>query len=228
MCVSLQRLVRDRILSFHAVEEFCKSSVEGVFFVVIEKEEMVEFPEELEARYSLGSTVPGARICHHFQPTSVSSVEGKHLSINIAYPVNHSFSELPDLSEKVASLKPNDFVTCLFDGFWLLALINSINGEEKDFTCKFMHSHGRANKFYWPWGGNKGYVPFDKIMMKLATTTTSVNGRQYFIQDEELKETNDYVDRFKNDVKICPKFVVAKSYLRAPKHEIQKLSEKND
>ena len=148
MCVSLQRLVRDRILLFDAVEEFCKSSVEGVFFVVIEIEEMVKFQEELEARYSLGSTVPGARICHHFQPTSVSSVEGKHLSINIAYPVKNLFSELPDLSEKVASLKPSDCVTYLFDSFWLFAQIDSINGEEKDFTCKFMHSHGRANKFY--------------------------------------------------------------------------------
>ena len=228
MCVSLQRLVRDRILSFHAVEEFCKSSVEGVFFVVIEKEEMVEFPEELEARYSLGSTVSDARICHHFQPTSVSSVEGKHHSINIAYPVKHSSTELLNLSEKVASLKPNDCVTCLFDCFWLLALIDSISSKEKDFTCRFMHSHGRANKFYWPRGGNKGYVPFDKIMMKVATPTTSVNGRQYFIQDEELKQTNDYADRFKNDVQICPKFVVAKSYVHAPKHETQKLSEKND
>lgn len=75
MCVSLQRLVRDRILSFHAVEEFCKSSVEGVFFVVIEKEEMVEFPEELEARYSLGSTVPGTIIFQLFPFTSASSVE---------------------------------------------------------------------------------------------------------------------------------------------------------
>ena len=63
-----------------------------------------------------------------------------------------------------------------------------------------MHPHGPAKKFYWLQGDNKGYIPFDKIIMKFATPTSSVNGRQYFIEDEELKQTNDYVDNLKNNV----------------------------
>ena len=65
---------------------------------------------ELEARYSLGSTVPDTRICLHFQPKSVPSVKGKHLSINTVHTVKHS--SLPNLSKIVALLKPNDYVTC--------------------------------------------------------------------------------------------------------------------
>ena len=36
--------------------------------------------------------------------------------------------------------------------------------------------------------------------MKVATPTTLVNSRQYFTEDEELKKTNDYAGRLKNDV----------------------------
>ena len=85
---------------------------------------------------------------------------------------------------------PNDYVTCLLGGFWWLALIDSDNSEEKDFTCKFMDPHGPAYKFYWPQGNNKRYIPYDKINMKVKITTTSVNGRPYFIEDEELKQIN--------------------------------------
>ena len=91
MHAKLQKPVRVQILSFDAVEEFFKFSIEGVFFMVIKNNKMVEFWEELEVMYSLGSTVPSTKICHHFQPTSVSSVKGKHLSIDTVYPVKHSF-----------------------------------------------------------------------------------------------------------------------------------------
>ena len=96
MHASLQRPVTDQTLSFDAVGEFCKSSIESVLFMAIAKEEMVGIWEELEATYSLGSTVSGTRICHHFQPTSMSYVEERHLSIDTVYPEKHSFSELPD------------------------------------------------------------------------------------------------------------------------------------
>ena len=74
MRASLQRHVRNQILSFDASQEFCKPIIEGMFFIGIDKEEMVGFREELEERYSIGSTVPGTRICNHFQPMSVSFV----------------------------------------------------------------------------------------------------------------------------------------------------------
>ena len=72
--------------------------------MVIDKEEMVGFREELETRYSLGSTVPGTIIFQLFPFTSVSSVEWKHLSIDTVYPVKHLFSELRGTSNYVARL----------------------------------------------------------------------------------------------------------------------------
>ena len=76
-----------------------------------------------------------------------------------------------------------------------MALIVSVNTEEKDITCKFMHPHGPTNTFHWPQSDDMGYVPFNKVIMKIATPDTSVNGRKYFIKKEEIKETINYFER---------------------------------
>ena len=94
----------------------------------------------------------------------------------------------------IASLQVNDYATCLSDGFWWLVLVDTINEEEKDITCKFMHPHGPTNNFHWPSTDDKGYVPFDKIIMKVKTLRCSINGRQYSLDDDEVKKTKLYFD----------------------------------
>ena len=61
---------------------------------------------------------------------------------------DHSFSALPTAGEIALKLKPNNYATCIFDGFWWLVLVDSINVEKKDVTCKFMHPHGPTNNFH--------------------------------------------------------------------------------
>ena len=70
---------------------------------------------------------------------------------------DHPSSALPTASEIALALKPNDFTTCIFYGFWLLVvvvvvwllvLVDSINVEEKDMTCKFMHPDGPTNNIH--------------------------------------------------------------------------------
>ena len=190
---SLQRPVENQILSFKAVEEFCKSAIPGTTFIVIDKEDMKAVRENLNSRYNLGSTVPGTRSCHHMVPTSKYSIQGKQLSSDSVLFLDHTFLEMPkETYDIVGALKKNDYITCFFDGFWWLALIESINTDEKDLTCKFMHPHGPAKQFYWPCSDDRGYIPCDKIIMKIATPSTSINGRQYFIKEDELEKTNNY------------------------------------
>ena len=57
-------------------------------------------------------------------------------------------SALPTAGEIALKLKPNNYATCIFDGFWWLVLVDSINVEKKDVTCKFMHPHGPTNNFH--------------------------------------------------------------------------------
>ena len=33
---------------------------------------------------------------------------------------------------------------------WWLALVDEVNYEEKDVSCKFMHPRGAAEHFHWP------------------------------------------------------------------------------
>ena len=150
---------------------------------------MVQVREVLESRYKLGDTVPGTRNCHHFKPTSTTSIKGKHLSDDQVHPVIHSFSVMPK-NEIAASLKPNDYAMCIFYGFWWLVLVDLVNLEEKDITCKFMHPHGPTNNLHWSCTDDKGYAPFNMIIMNVETPQSSSNSRHYVIKEEELKHTN--------------------------------------
>ena len=65
---SLQRFATNQILTFKAVEEFCKENIVGITLFSIYKKDMVQVRDVLDARYLLGNTVPGTRRCHHFEP----------------------------------------------------------------------------------------------------------------------------------------------------------------
>ena len=80
---------------FHAVKEYCKSSIEGITFQTIDKEDMVAVRENLKLWYELGDTVPGTRSCRYLVPTSQYTIEGKQLSIDTNVFITHSFLDMP-------------------------------------------------------------------------------------------------------------------------------------
>lgn len=86
--------------------------------------------------------------------------------------IDHSFLDMPlPQDETVQLLKKNDYVTCCFDGYWWVALIDTVNIEEKDFKCTFLHPHGPSTQFRWPRGKDEGFVPVTKIIMKIDIPT---------------------------------------------------------
>ena len=99
---SLQRPVSDQILTFPAVEKFCKENLTSITFFSIYKNEMVSVRERLEERYAQGDTIPGTRSCHHFEPVSTTTVKAKQLCDDTAYLVkSHRFSTMPTPAEKL-------------------------------------------------------------------------------------------------------------------------------
>ena len=79
---------------------------------------MVQVRKVLDARYLLGDTVPGTKSCHHFEPSSTTSIKGKQLiDEHVCTIKDHSFSALPTAGEIALKLKPNNYATCIFDGF---------------------------------------------------------------------------------------------------------------
>ena len=89
--------------------------------------------ENLKPWYELGDTIPGSMSCHHFVPTFQYTIEGKQLSIDTTIFITLSFQDMPaPQNETPKSLKCNDYITCCFDGFWSVTLIEVVNKEEKD------------------------------------------------------------------------------------------------
>ena len=176
MRASLQRPCNDQILTFEAVKNFCETSIKAITFIAIDKNDMEKVCEDLNERYKLGQTVEGTRSLHHFKPESTSVVKAKYLSAEESFSVTHSFdiSEEEVFSNLISSLKPNDYVTCQYDNFWWLAIVSTINHEEKDVTCKFMHPHGHTETFYW---------------LASAPKFKSSSGRQYDLSKTELQST---------------------------------------
>ena len=109
--------------------------------------------------------------------------------------ITHSLLDMPaPQNETLEPLKCNDYITCCFVGFWWLALIKVVNKEEKDLTCKFLHPHGLSGQFHWPRGDDRGYVPSNRVIMKIQTPTMSENRRTYFITEEEKNKTQNYFE----------------------------------
>ena len=69
---SLQRPVINQTLTFRAVEEFCNENIVQIAFFSLYKKDTEQVREVLDARYSLGDTVPGTTSCHHFEPSSTT------------------------------------------------------------------------------------------------------------------------------------------------------------
>ena len=104
---------------------------------------MVQVREALDASYLLGDTVPGYRSCHYFVSSSTTLIKAKQHSDEHVYTVkDQSFSAIPTVSEIALTFKTNNYVTCIFYGFWWLVLVDSINNDEKVVTCQFSYLHG--------------------------------------------------------------------------------------
>ena len=191
---SLQRPNNNQILTFKAVEKFCREELKGILFFSIHKKNMVAVRERMKKRYDKGDTVPGTRSCHHFESTSTNSIRGKQLSVDQSYMIkNHTLTTIPTSEEMEKLLQPNDYAACLFDGFWWIVLINTVNLKDKDVTCSFMHPHGptKDKYFYWPQREDSAWVPFGKFIMKIdQPKCTSKRGRQFQINGNEFTHIN--------------------------------------
>ena len=190
---SLQRPLNDQIVTFEAVWMFCSTSFEDILFYMIRKDEMSPIREKLNERYKLGNTVEGTRSLHHFHPLSTTKIQAKYLSVETNYSISHSFlqSDEDEHKEFIASLKINDYITCIYGDYWWLARIIEIDSDEKDVLCSFMHPHGYAENFYFP-KKDEVYVPFSKILLKVETPKIlSSSARHYSITKKEIQITEE-------------------------------------
>ena len=189
----LQRPVNNQILIFCAVKEYCKSPIEGITFLTIDKEDMVAARENLKPQYELDVTILGTRSCHHFVPTSQYTIEGKQLSINKTVFITHSFwtyqhykmrllSHLNAMTTLLAALMSSD------DWHWLRWWIRKTKASHASFSIHMGHPDNFTGLVVY----DSGHVPLNKVIVKIQTPTI---GRTYFITEAENNKTQNYFER---------------------------------
>ena len=59
---------------------------------------------------------------------SCSAIRAKHLSAENRFSINHSLSLPPEEAHEhlIASIKPNNYVTCQYGDYWWLALVMDV------------------------------------------------------------------------------------------------------
>ena len=80
------------------------------------------------------------------------------------------------------------FVSCRYDTFWWIGLIQNIDEDAGDLEIKFLHPHGPSRNFYWPSKEDLCYVPLTNILCLLSPPSTST-GRMYKILDDDYENT---------------------------------------
>ena len=88
----------------------------------------------------------------------------------------------------ISDIGPSSYVTCVYNSFWWVGLVNHIDKEEGDIKVDFMHPHGPRKTFNWPVGGDSCYVPVKNIVYGISPPTT-ITGRTYKISDEDYNKT---------------------------------------
>ena len=183
---SLQRPLYNQILDYKAMLEVCETEMKSIVFIGIDKTEMQEVRKEMEKRYEDGDTVPGTRSSHHFIPLSSSKIGHKLCSEDESFVDVHDFN-IPSPVD-IGSITPSSYVTCSYNSFWWVGLINNIDMEMGDVHVDFMHPHGPRKTFNWPARADKCYVPFKNIVHIIQAPTT-ITGRTYKIENEDYNKT---------------------------------------
>ena len=128
---SLQRPVNNQIL-FQGCRNLLRIIYQWHQILHYKKDDMTEIRKRLEKRYKLGSTVPGTRNSRYFEPVSTGKIQGKFVCADTLFSICHTFSQ-PDEhihTGMIKSLKPMDYVTCIYDNYWWLALVEEVNDAE--------------------------------------------------------------------------------------------------
>ena len=138
----------------------------------------------MENRYTFGSTIPGTRSYHHFEPIMESTIGYKRTRDDTEFAGVHNFSGIPSSN---INFKLYDYVACEYDSFWWIGMIEGISDSNVEVKVKFMLPHGLSPSFSWPSRDDICWVPSEKIICVLTpTTAATASGRKYSIAEKDL------------------------------------------
>ncbi len=129
--------------------------------------------------------MPGTRSSHHFVPLSTSKVGHKLSSEDESYVDTHDF-DLPTILD-MSDISPMKYITCIYNSFWWVGIVNKIDVEQGDVNVNFLHPHGPRKTFNWPQREDSCFVPMKNVLCIVSPTTST--GRTYKINEEDYQKT---------------------------------------
>ena len=64
----------------------------------------------------------------------------------------------------IKNIKCFSYVSCIYDTFWWIGIVNEVNVHQGDLKIEFLHTHGPRKTFSWPPVVNKCFVPVANIL----------------------------------------------------------------
>ncbi|XP_065063915.1 uncharacterized protein LOC135690325 isoform X1 [Rhopilema esculentum] len=185
--VSLQRPMKNQIISVEALFQFCKTEVKGINFYYITKEENNLTRKDLEKRLTAAKTIPGTRGFHQFVPQSKALIGAKTISETPEFDVKFDFNLA--VIEPHDDIEIGDYLVCRYDTHCWVGVTIEVSSENKDVAIKFLHPHLPCVSFMWPRRGDVRWVPTSNILKKVQPPKPStMTGRQYTFEPKDALE----------------------------------------
>ena len=183
---SLQRPIKEQILTPKQLFLYADSEIKGVTCFYISKEELEKNRAMLEHRFSKCKTIPGTHSFHCVIASKYGLSFSKLSGEPSLYPlsVQRKGNEISTDDVPVTS-----YVSCLYEKEWYVGMVEKVSVEENDALVKFLHPNGPSVYFHWPAVEDKCWVPVEHILQLLSIPSVSTSGRHYTFTERELKDT---------------------------------------
>jgi len=121
-------------------------------------------------------------------PQSRSEISFKITSDDESFSGSFNLYNEKSLKIEMKMITIGRFVSCQYDTFWWIGMVENIDEEVGDLVIKFLHPHGPGKNFYWPSRDDTCYVPLGNILCLISPPSTST-GRTYGILDVDYVKT---------------------------------------
>ena len=99
-----------------------------------------------------------------------------------------------DLNPPIASnsnisyLNIGNYVACLYDREWYVAVLDNNSFHDNDIHVKFMHPKGPSKYFKWPEREDQCWVPCEHIIKMLTPPSSNPSGRNFSFNEDEIAD----------------------------------------
>lgn len=160
----------------------------SIKFFFIEKSTLQAVRTRLQERYADASTLPGTRSYHAFIPIDKGIISYKRTAEDESVSGTHSFWKQSSSPSTSLLPKEQDYVSVLYDDYWWIGLVETVDKETSEARVKFMTPHGPRKSFFWPARDDVCWVPQSNILKIISSlSATSHSGRTYQITDSDFQ-----------------------------------------